>query len=44
MQLALPLVNWSNGIIMIGVFALFVIVLIAVMVSLMNSDKKDKTQ
>jgi hypothetical protein len=40
-QLMLPLVDWSNGIIMIGVFALVVIALVAVLVSLMNSGKKD---
>ncbi|WP_262887889.1 hypothetical protein [Pelagihabitans pacificus] len=36
----LPLVDWSNGILMIGVFALVVIILIAVMTTLMNSGKK----
>ncbi|WP_170158848.1 hypothetical protein [Ulvibacterium marinum] len=44
MQTLLPLVNWSNGIVMIGVFALVVIALIAVLVSLMNSGKKDEGQ
>ena len=44
MQTLLPLVNWSNGIVMIGVFALVVIALIAILVSLMNSGKKDETQ
>lgn len=43
-HIILPLVNWSNGIIMIGVFALVVIVLVAVLVSLMNSGKKDGAQ
>lgn len=42
-QLFIPLVNWSNGIIMIGVFALVVVVLIVVMFSLINSEKKSKT-
>jgi len=41
-QQILPLVNWGNGIIMIGIFLVFVIVLILVLMSLMNSDKKDK--
>ncbi|WP_299531928.1 hypothetical protein [Ulvibacterium sp.] len=44
MQTLLPLVNWSNGIVMIGVFALVVITLIAILVSLMNSGKKDESQ
>ena len=39
-SLFLPLVNWGNGIIMIGVFALVVIILVVVLFSLMNSDKK----
>ena len=36
----LPLVNWNNGIIMIGIFAAVVVLLIVVLLSLMNSDKK----
>ncbi|MFK7810867.1 MAG: hypothetical protein AB8B59_00135 [Maribacter sp.] len=36
----LPLVDWSNGIIMIGVFAAVVALLILVLISLMNSGKK----
>jgi hypothetical protein len=39
MQTILPLVNWSNGIIMIGVFAAVVIALVVVTLSLMNSGK-----
>lgn len=35
-----PLVNWSNGIVMIGVFVFVVIALVAIMVSFMNSEKK----
>lgn len=42
--LGLPLVNWGNGVIMIGVFALVVIVLVAVLVSLINSGKKDNVR
>ncbi len=40
MQIIYPLVNWSNGIIMIGVFALVCVVLVAVMVSFINSERK----
>lgn len=36
----IPLVNWSNGVIMIGVFALVVVILVAVMFSLINSESK----
>ncbi|WP_262710870.1 hypothetical protein [Maribacter algarum] len=39
-NLILPLVDWSNGIIMIGVFAAVVALLILVLLSLMNSGKK----
>ncbi|MGF1558073.1 MAG: hypothetical protein ACFCUL_03210 [Flavobacteriaceae bacterium] len=39
-QLIIPLVDWSNGIVMIGVFALVVVALIAVLISFMNSGKK----
>jgi hypothetical protein len=38
----LPLVSWTNGIIMIGVFVAVVIGLIAAVYMLMNSDKKAK--
>ena len=37
---SIPLVDWTNGIVMIGVFALVVVILVAVMLNLMNSDKK----
>lgn len=44
-QMILPLVNWSNGVFMIGVFALVVIILVAVIYSMINSGssttKKD---
>lgn len=36
----LPLVKWDNGILMIGVFALVVILLIAAVFMLMNSGNK----
>lgn len=42
--LGLPWVNWGNGIIMIGVFVLVVIVLVAVLVSLINSGNKDNVR
>lgn len=35
-----PLVDWSNGIVMIGVFGVVVLILIGVLVVFMNSDKK----
>lgn len=37
----LPLVDWGNGIIMIGVFAAVVVVLIVMLINLMNSGKKE---
>ncbi|MFD0796755.1 hypothetical protein ACFQZJ_04730 [Maribacter chungangensis] len=40
MQTIYPLVNWNNGIIMIGVFALVCIVLVAVMIGFINSERK----
>ncbi len=40
--LNIPLVSWTNGTIMIGVFALVVIGLIAAIFLLMNSDKPKK--
>jgi hypothetical protein len=40
--LSLPLVSWTNGTIMIGVFALVVVGLIVAVFLLMNSDKKAK--
>jgi len=36
----LPLVSWGNGILIIGVFALVVILLIVAVMSMMNSGKK----
>jgi len=38
--ISIPLVDWSNGIMMIAVFVFVVIALIAILVSLMNSDKR----
>lgn len=39
----IPLFNWGNGVIMIGVFALVVIILIGVTISFMSkgSNKED---
>ncbi|WP_262709558.1 hypothetical protein [Polaribacter aestuariivivens] len=39
---SLPLVSWTNGTIMIGVFALVVIGLVVAIFLLMNTDKKAK--
>lgn len=36
----LPLVAWGNGIIIIGVFALVVILLVVVVLNMMNSGQK----
>ncbi len=38
--LFLPLVNWSMGAVLIGVFALVCIVMVAVVMSLAKGDKK----
>jgi cell division protein FtsN len=40
--LNLPLVSWTNGTIMIGVFVLVVIGLVTALLLLANSDKKAK--
>jgi len=39
-QLAISLVNWNNGIIMIGIFAAVVVALILILISFMNSERK----
>lgn len=39
-QLVIPLVDWSNGMVMIGIFAAFVVLLIVVVLSLMTGDNK----
>lgn len=39
-SIIIPLVDWSNGIIMIAIFAFVVIALIATLVSFMNSGKR----
>ncbi len=36
----MPLVSWTNGTIMIGVFALVVVGLVIAVFLLMNNDKK----
>ncbi len=40
--LTLPQVSWTNGTIMIGVFALVALGLVVAVFLLMNSDKKPK--
>ncbi len=40
MQALYPLVNWNNGIIMIGVFVLVVVLLVVIMVNFINSERK----
>lgn len=40
-ELVLPLVDWSNGIVMIGIFAAVVVLLIVVVLSLMNGGNKE---
>ncbi|MEE9363302.1 MAG: hypothetical protein V3U92_11960 [Cellulophaga sp.] len=39
-QQVLPLVNWSNGIIMIGIFAVVCVGLVAMLLIFMNSERK----
>jgi hypothetical protein len=39
-ELLIPLVDWSNGIIMIGIFAAVVVLLIVVVLNLMYSSKE----
>ena len=39
--LNIPLVDWGNGVIMIGVFALVVVILIALTISFMTRGKKE---
>ena len=41
-QKLLPLVNWSNGIIMIGVFFAVCIALVVMLLIFMNSGKKEE--
>ena len=36
----LPLVNWSNGVIMIAIFAGVCIALVGIVLSFINTDKK----
>jgi len=40
----IPLVDWGMGTVVIGVFALVCIVIVFVVFSLMNSDKKKKEE
>ncbi|VAW14841.1 hypothetical protein MNBD_BACTEROID03-2057 [hydrothermal vent metagenome] len=41
-QLFIPLVNWNNGIIMIGVFAAVVLGLVIMLLIFMQSGKKEE--
>lgn len=43
-SLILPLVNWGMGAAIIGVFALVCIVLAAVVINMVKSDKKAKAE
>lgn len=36
----IPLFNWNNGVVMIGVFALVVVILIGILINFMMSGKK----
>lgn len=40
-NLIIPLFNWLNGVIMMGVFALVCILLIGILVNFMTSEKKE---
>lgn len=40
--LNIPLADWSNGVIMIGVFTLVVVIIVVVILSLMNQDKRNE--
>ncbi len=39
LEQVIPLYNYNNGVIMIGVFALVVIILVVVLIKFMNSGK-----
>jgi hypothetical protein len=41
---SLPLFNWTNGVVMIGIFALVCVILIAVLINFMASGKKDNNE
>ena len=43
-NLILPLFNWTNGVVMISVFALVCIILIGVLINFMTSGKKNDEQ
>ncbi|MBT8263537.1 MAG: hypothetical protein KJO05_11990 [Bacteroidia bacterium] len=42
--LNIPLVDWGNGVIMIGVFALVVVILVAVTISFMSQGGKKEDE
>ncbi|MCR1024489.1 MULTISPECIES: hypothetical protein [Cellulophaga] len=39
-KLAISLVNWNNGIVMIGIFAAVCISLVLIIIAFINSEKK----
>jgi Mg2+ and Co2+ transporter CorA len=41
--IGLPLFNWTNGVVMIGIFALVCLILIGILINFMTSGKKDKS-
>ena len=40
MDLFIPLVSWTNGILIIGLFAMVVVIIISVVVNLMKGGEK----
>lgn len=40
-KLVIPLVDWSNGIVMIGIFAAVVVLLILVVLNFMSGSNKE---
>ena len=40
-NLIIPLFNWLNGVIMMGVFVLVCILLIGILINFMTSEKKE---
>lgn len=42
-ELVISLVNWNNGIIMIGIFAAVVVALVLIIIAFINSEKKKES-
>ena len=42
-ELVISLVNWNNGIIMIGIFAEVVVALVLIIITFINSEKKKES-